>query len=117
MSHIHFINHYTNPNRERSGKDWKTVAKNLGYGTEGGLYTTQDDNNPAWEDIEYESENEHEFESRWREDEKFNQDGEVKTKDIKDLESYGHNQFQKSIRVSLGLVQGLVQGLVYANMQ
>jgi hypothetical protein len=36
-----------------------------------------DDGNPVWEDIEYEEENELEFEQMWRNDEKENGDGEV----------------------------------------
>jgi hypothetical protein len=36
-----------------------------------------DDGNPVWEDIEYEEENELEFEQMWRNDEKENGDREV----------------------------------------
>jgi hypothetical protein len=43
--------------RARVGKDWKILARELGYSEVGGLFAVEDDGNPAWEDIEYEEEN------------------------------------------------------------
>jgi hypothetical protein len=57
---------------EREGKDWKTVARGLGIGDEGGLYALADDGNPAWEDIEYDSEEDAEYEAMWKRDEQVN---------------------------------------------
>lgn len=62
----------TNCFRARDGKDWKTVATNLGVGEIGGSYAKEDDGNPVWEDIEYESDFEYEYEARWKADEKAN---------------------------------------------
>jgi hypothetical protein len=58
--------------RSRQGKDWKSIARELGYREIGGLFAVDDDGNPAWEDVEYEEENAAQFEDMWREEEKMN---------------------------------------------
>ncbi|KAH8650262.1 hypothetical protein BGZ60DRAFT_421926 [Tricladium varicosporioides] len=60
--------------RERNGKDWKSVARASGYGEFGGVFAVEDDNNSAWEDIEFEKDNEFEFEQMWRKNEAINHD-------------------------------------------
>jgi hypothetical protein len=75
----------------RVGKDAKTVARSLGWGDEGGLYASADDHNLVWEDINYESENEYEFEMRWRQDEKDNKDPEPRMLTSDELKSSGMN--------------------------
>ncbi|TAQ84284.1 hypothetical protein B7494_g7388 [Chlorociboria aeruginascens] len=72
--------------RVRDGKDAATIAKSLGWGIHGGLYTVDDDENSAWEDIDYESDADEMFESMWRDDEKMNHDGEVPEKSADLLE-------------------------------
>jgi hypothetical protein len=80
------------------------VAYTLGYNENGGLYATWDDGNPAWEDIEYESENEYEFERYWKEDEKQNNDGEVVAANNATLKLAGYDRQMLAVQVSLKLV-------------
>jgi hypothetical protein len=86
--------------RQRLGKDWKSVAKTLGYGKAGGQFAVKDDGNPIWEDIEYESDDEYEFECMWRADEEFNNEGKVEIKPAdKDLESERANTQMQIVKV------------------
>jgi len=80
-------------------KTWHHTAKQLGYGTEGGAYAREDDGNPAWEDVEDESDCEaiHEQETRWREDEAQNGDT-IFTLSTATLQD-GQGCFQKGIKV------------------
>jgi len=103
-----YSNFYTNPSSQRDGKDWRTVARTLGYGEAGGLYAIVDDDNPVWEDIEYEAEDDYEFERRWKEDEKQNNEGVWTARDDKDLQLAGFDRQEKAVQVSLGLLYGLV---------
>jgi hypothetical protein len=43
----------------------------------GGSFAAWDDGNPAWEDIEYDSEQDREFEEIWKNEERNNQEEEV----------------------------------------
>ncbi len=61
-------------NRHQDGTDWQTVASSLGIGLHGGLYATEDDGNPAWEDIDYDVSDDLEFEACWKYDEEVNQE-------------------------------------------
>ncbi|KAM3067040.1 hypothetical protein ACMFMG_011819 [Clarireedia jacksonii] len=72
--------------REVKGKDWKTLATSLGWGDHGGQYAVEDDNNTAWEDIEYEEEFASAYETSWRNDEIFNGEHGYKTKTEAELD-------------------------------
>jgi hypothetical protein len=91
--HLDYSNIYTNLlcNSSREGKDAKSVATQLGWGDEGGLYAMTDDRNLAWEDIDYESDNEYEFEMRWRQDERANNDPMPEALSKEELTSSGIN--------------------------
>jgi hypothetical protein len=52
--------------RAQVGKDWKTLARELGYSEVSGLFAVENEGNPAWEDIEYEEENAAQFEEMWK---------------------------------------------------
>jgi FAD/FMN-containing dehydrogenase len=68
-----------------------------------------DDGNPVWEDIEYESENDHEFEKRWKDDEKENNEGTWDDFNKKELTSTGFDRQKQAFLVRYsGLLQGLV---------
>jgi hypothetical protein len=69
----------------------------------------EDDGNLAWEDIEYESDCEFEYEMRWKADEKENGEKSIEARDPKELKSSGYNRQRQSFEVSQPrLVQGLV---------
>jgi hypothetical protein len=63
----------------------------------GGQFATVDDGNPVWEDIEYEVENELEFEQMWRNDEKENGDREVMN--VVDLEEAAYETYRLQAQV------------------
>ena len=62
-----------------------------------------DDHNLAWEDIEYESENEYEFEMRWRQDERANNDPKPQALSNDELTSSG-----KNLKLAHGKVSNLL---------
>jgi hypothetical protein len=70
----------------------------------GGQFAIKDDKNPAWEDIEYESDDDAEYEKMWRNDEKVNNEREVKGEDTKDLKSAGIHVYRQFLEVRLLLI-------------
>ncbi len=64
------------------------------------MFVVDDDGNPAWEDIEYESENEIEFEQLWRANERRNNEGDVRSESLKDLKSASRDQQDQWFQVS-----------------
>ena len=76
------------------------MARSLGVGDIGGQFAVLDDGNPVWEDIDYDSNEEYEYESRWRENEKENGDAVVTTAlDKKELEKAGVNHQRQFAKV------------------
>lgn len=82
----------------------------MGVGEIGGQFAKVDDGNLAWEDVEYDSDEEFEFESRWRDNEKVNGEAEVTTnldkKGFAVAGAKGHHQYatvftEISIKISI----------------
>jgi hypothetical protein len=86
------------------------LQASLGLGKVGGFYAVEDDGNPAWEDIDYESDEDLEFEQRWKDDERRNGELFVKNEEAQDMSAVVCTN--KIADVSFC---GLVQGLVEAN--
>ena len=80
-------------------KDQKSLARKLGYSNVSSQFAIEDDYNPVWEDIDYESDDEFEYEARWRENEKVNGDRQVTTISKKELKATGINRQRQYAKV------------------
>ena len=84
-----------------NGEDWRTLAKSYGYGEAGGLLAVDDDHNPAWEDVEYESDYDYEHEALWQQNDIFNNEFKDPIhKSKNELQGDGQMAFKKYREVS-----------------
>jgi hypothetical protein len=86
------------------------LQASLGLGKVGGFYTVEDNGNPAWEDIDYESNEDLEFEQRWKDDKRRNGELFVKNEEAQDISAVVRTNKITDISFCR-----LVQGLVEAN--